>query len=246
MSFLHGLAPHAPAHPQPPLQPCTAPIHAAIKLAPIPLPREVRWEGHLLYALAWLGTALLALGAYWVSTQWLLYYGLAAVLAFALLFRLEGPRTRAQRLARLAHLQAMRLAYHQSEEQLQQVLQQRFAHLNQPEQEFAHLYALYQAHAQASQALENGSNSTLEALGAASSPASCYEPTPQSLDDARQLGRQIQQIEAQIMALVGGFEDFSSFCKQEVDEAVMACHNARLAYWQARLDAAVFTGEFVS
>ena len=72
-------------------------LHTLIKLGPIPLPRAVRWEGHGMYALAWAGTAGLVWGAWRVPVDWLLGYGLAAVVVFAILFRLEGPRTRHER-----------------------------------------------------------------------------------------------------------------------------------------------------
>lgn len=48
-----------------------------------------------------------------------------------------------------------------------------------------------------------------------------------------------------MLTLVAELEGFSTVHKQEIDAAIVARHDARLAYWQARLDASVFTGEVV-
>jgi hypothetical protein len=58
-------------------------FHSLVKLAPIPVPREVRWESQAIYLGAWAGTAALAWGGFQVPTDWLLWYGAAAVLAQA-------------------------------------------------------------------------------------------------------------------------------------------------------------------
>lgn len=200
-----------------------APIHAVIKLAPIPLPRVVRWEGHVTYALAWCGTALLAWGALhvatWQSAQWLLAYGFVSVLVFAALFRLEGPLTRKERHLRLATLEQARESYQNAEVRLECILHERF---NERMQDFHALCAAYQELYQGQEAKE-------------------FKEVTAEEDQQK-----INDLEVQLLDVVHELEDFSELHKQEIDDIIVACHDARLAYWQARLDAACFTGEVVA
>lgn len=205
-------------------------LHALIKLVPIPLPRAVRWEGHVMHALAWLGTAALAWGGFVVPTDWLLWYGLGAVLVFALLFRLEGPRTRAERLSRQAAVDWYHSRYQEAQAHLQEVLHQRFASRM---QDFYALRHLYDVASQAIDAVETAS-------------ASALHPDLAGIESwEQQLAQEVETLEAQMRAVVDELEDFSQVHKQEIDAAIMARHDARLAYWQARLDTSLFTGESV-
>jgi len=217
---------------QPPATPALAPaprLHTLIKLTPIPLPRQVRWEGHVVYALAWVGTALLAWGAWQVPTDWLLWYGLAAMVVFALLFRLEGPRTRQERRMRQAQVELCHSSYLDAENHLQSILHRRFTERM---QDFHALQHLYEAASQAIAAVEGANASALHAHDGIES----WE---------QQLVGEVEDLEAQMLALVHELEAFSSLHKEEIDHAITARHDARLAYWQARLDASVFTGESV-
>ena len=66
--------------------------------------------------------------------------GAAAVLAFAVLFRLEGPRTRAERLQREAEVQRCHEVYLQAEAHLKAVLNEGF---NERMEEFTTVRAAY-------------------------------------------------------------------------------------------------------
>ncbi len=217
---------------QPPTAPALPPaprLHTLIKLTPIPLPRPVRWEGHGVNALAWAGTAVLAWGAWRVPLDWLLWYGLVAVAVFALLFRLEGPRTRRERRMRQAQVELCHSSYLAAESHLQAVMHQRFAERM---QDFHALQHLHEAASQAIAAVEGANASALHAHDDIES----WE---------QQLAGEVEDLEAQMLALVHELEAFSSLHKEEIDHAITARHDARLAYWQARLDASVFTGETV-
>lgn len=215
---------------QPPQAPEPARIHALIKLVPIPLPRAVRRESNLVYALAWVGTALLAWGAWALPMVWLWWYAPLAVLTFALLFRLEGPDTRQERLARLAAVDWCRTRYHEAELHLQQVLHERF---DARMQDFHALRHVYEAASQAIDAVEHSAASAL------------YAPHETHGSWEQELAAEVEDLETQMLTLVAELEGFSTVHKQEIDAAIVARHDARLAYWQARLDASVFTGEVV-
>lgn len=204
-------------------------LHMLIKLGPIPLPRAVRWEGHGMYALAWAGTALLAWGAWQIPVEWLLEYGLVAVVVFAVLFRLEGPRTRHERRMRQAQVELCRSHYLEAEQHLQTILQTRFAERM---QDFQALQHLHEAASQAIAAVEGANASALYVHDGMNT----WE---------QQLAAEVEDLEAQMLALVHELEAFSSVHKKEIDHAITARHDARLAYWQARLDASLFTGEMV-
>lgn len=215
---------------QPPQAPEPARIHGLIKLVPIPLPRTVRRESNLVYGLAWMGTALLAWAGWAMPPAWLWWYGPLAVLMFALLFRLEGPGTRQERLARQATVDWCRTRYHEAEQHLQQVLHERFdARL----QDFRVLRHVYEAASQAIDAVEHSAASAL------------YAPHETHGSWEQQLAADVDALESQMLTLVAELEGFSTLHKKEIDEAIVARHDARLAYWQARLDASVFTGEVV-
>lgn len=218
---------------QPPQAPEPGRLHNLIKLVPIPLPRAVRWEGNLVYALAWLGTAVLAWGA-WVAwlrqPAWLWWYGPLAVLAFALLFRLEGPATKAERLAREHAVESFHARYHEAEQHLQHVLHERFMARR---QDFYALRHVYESACQAIEAVE------------ASSASALYAPEQVHGSWEQQLAAEVEALEAQMLTLVAELEGFSTLHKEEIDAAITARHDARLAYWQARLDASIFTAETV-
>lgn len=215
---------------QPPQAPEPARIHALIKLVPIPLPRAVRWESNLVYALAWLGTAVLAWGAWAMPPAWLWWYGPLAVLAFALLFRMEGPATRAERLARQATVDWCHTRYLEAEQHLQHVLHERF---DARRQDFHALRHVYESACQAIEAVETSAASAL------------YTPDQAHGSWEQQLAAEVEELEARMLTLVAELEGFSTVHKEEIDAAIVARHDARLAYWQARLDASVFTGEVV-
>lgn len=204
-------------------------LHTLIKLGPIPLPRAVRWEGHGMYALAWAGTAWLVWGAWRVPVDWLLWYGLAAVVVFAILFRLEGPRTRHERRMRQVQVELCRSRYLEAEQHLQTVLHARFAERM---QDFHALQHLHEAASQAIAAVEGANASALYAHDGIES----WE---------QQLAAEVEDLEAQMLSVVHELESFSSLHKEEIDHAITVRHDARLAYWQARLDASLFTGEVV-
>lgn len=207
-------------------------IHSLVKLAPIPLSREVRLESQVIYLLAWAGTAALAWGGFQISADWLLWYGAAALLIFAVLFRLEGPKTRAERLAREAEVQRCHEVYVQAESRLKKVLTERF---NERMQEFRTIRGLYDAARQAGTSIEtHKAGDFLASLGT----VVCVDRSPEAV-----LAAHVDQLERKMLDLVHELEGFSSIHKEEIDAAIMARHNARLAYWQAKLDAAVLTGE---
>ena len=209
-------------------------FHSLLKLAPIPVPREVRWESQAIYMGAWAGTGLLAWGGFQVPTEWLLWYGAIAVLIFAALFRMEGPRTRAERLLREAEVQRCHEAYLQSEADLKQVLSEGF---NQRLDAFNTVRAAYDAACRGMHAEDAASNSKLLAILA--NPLAA-ETAPQE-----QLMEQMDLMEHKMLQLVGEMENYSDTHKVAIDAAIMARHNARLAYWQAKLDEAALTGEAV-
>jgi len=209
-------------------------FHSLVKLAPIPVPRAVRWESQTIYLTAWAGTAALAWGGFQVSANWLLWYVMAAVGIFAFLFRVEGPRTRAERLQREAEVQRCHMVYLQAEAQLKLVLSEGF---NERMDEFNALRAEYD---EACHVLESADPSKSSKLLAVLSNPLRKEKTQEEL-----LLEEIAQLERKMMTLVDELEDYSDIHKETIDAAIMARHNARLAYWQARLDEAVLTGEAV-
>lgn len=209
-------------------------LHALVKLAPIPVPREVRWESQAVYLGAWAGTAVLAWVGFQVSADWLLWYGAAAVAVFAMLFRLEGPRTRAERLQREAEVQRCHLVYLKAEAELNAVLNEGF---NGCMEDFHTVREAYDAACKGMGAEDPEQNSKLLAILA--NPLS-HEVAPQvSLMD------QMDRMEHRMLELVSEMEDYSDIHKKAIDAAIMARHNARLAYWQAKLDQAALTGEAV-
>lgn len=211
-----------------------AQFHSLLKLAPIPVPREVRWESQAVYMGAWVGTAALAWGGFQVPADWLLWYGAAAVLIFAVLFRLEGPRTRAERLQREAEVQRCHEAYLKAEAHLKAVLSEGF---NDRMEELNSIRSTYDHACRALGSVDPGKNSKLIAALANSLRA---EKTPED-----EMMEQMSQMERKMLKLVDELEDYSDVHKVAIDAAIMARHNARLAYWQAKLDEAVLTGEAV-
>ncbi|HEY4663980.1 MAG TPA: hypothetical protein VIG85_03235 [Comamonas sp.] len=209
-------------------------FHALVKLAPIPVPREVRWESQLIYMGAWAGTAALAWGGFHVPTNWLLWYGAAAVLIFAMLFRLEGPRTRKERLQRESEVQRCHAAYLQAETDLKAVLSEGF---NERMEEFNSIRAEYDGACRALGTTDPSKSSKL--LAVLANPLRT-EKTPED-----ELMEQMSKMERKMLKLVDELEDYSDIHKEVIDAAIMARHNARLAYWQARLDEAALTGEAV-
>ena len=209
-------------------------FHALVKLAPIPVPREVRWESQAIYIGAWVGTAALAWGGFQVPADWLLWYGALAVVIFAVLFRLEGPRTRAERLQREAEVQRCHEAYLQAEADLKQVLSEGF---NERMEELNSLRAEYDHACRALGTTDPSKNGKLLAVLANPSRT---EKTPED-----ELMEKMSQMERKMLQLVDELEDYSDTHKVAIDAAIMARHNARLAYWQARLDEAALTGEAV-
>lgn len=209
-------------------------MHAVVKLAPIPLPRAVRYESQVIYTLALAGTALLVWGGFQVPVDWLLWYGMAALLVFAGLFRIEGPLTRAEHKARSMEVRLRHEDYLQAEARLKQVLSERF---NERMTEFQTMQNLYEQAKKAVTAIEqNKGNSFLSALS---------NPFRTEKTEAELLADEVERLEQRMAALVSELEDFSDIHKEEIDAAIMARHNARLAYWQAKLDEAVMTGEAV-
>lgn len=210
--------------------------HTLFKLAPIPVPRAVRLESQLVYLGAWAGTALMAWGAVEVPNDWLLWYGAAAVGVFAVLFRLEGPRTKAERQAREAAVEVARKAHQAAEQRLREVLSERF---NERKEEFHTMRRMYSEACQAIESLESKdkSHTLLSRLGSALLTG---EQTPEQA-----LTEQIEALEERLRELVDELEDFSDVHKEAIDAAILARHNASLAYWQARLDEAALTGESV-
>lgn len=208
--------------------------HALFKLTPIPVPRAVRWESQLVYLGAWAGSALMAWGAFKVPTDVLLWYGAGAIGVFAVLFRLEGPRTQAERQAREAAVEAARKNHQLAEQRLREVLSERF---NERKEEF---HAMRKMYSEACQAIDNleskdKSHTLLSRLGSALLTG---EQTPEQA-----LTEQIDALEERLKELVNELEDFSDVHKEAIDAAILARHNASLAYWQARLDEAALTGE---
>ena len=209
-------------------------FHSLVKLAPIPVPREVRWESQAIYMGAWAGTAALAWGGFQVPTDWLLWYGAAAVVIFAVLFRLEGPRTRAERLQREAEVQRCHEAYLKAEAHLKAVLSEGF---NERMEELNSIRAEYDNACRALGTTDPSKNSKL--LAVLANPLR----TEKTAED--ELMEQMSQMERKMLDLVDELEDYSDIHKEAIDAAIMARHNARLAYWQARLDEAALTGEAV-
>lgn len=211
-----------------------AQFHALVKLAPIPVPREVRWESQAIYMGAWAGTAALAWGGFQVPTDWLLWYGAAAVLIFAMLFRIEGPRTRAERLQREAEVQRCHAAYLQAEADLKAVLSEGF---NERMEELNGIRAEYDNACRALGTTDPSKSSKLLAV--------LVNPLRTEKTAEDELMEQMSQMECKMLQLVDELEDYSDTHKVAIDAAIMARHNARLAYWQARLDEAALTGEAV-
>ena len=209
-------------------------LHSLVKLAPIPVPRAVRWESQAIYIGAWVGTIALAWGGFQVPADWLLWYGAAAVVIFAMLFRMEGPRTRAERLQREAEVQRCHAAYLQAEADLKVVLSEGF---NERMEELNSLRAEYDSACRALGTADPSKNSKL--LAVLANPLRT-EATPED-----ELMEQMSQMERKMLQLVDELEDYSDIHKVAIDAAIMARHNARLAYWQARLDEAALTGEAV-
>lgn len=210
------------------------PFHALVKLAPIPVPRQVRWESQAIYMGAWAGTAALAWGSFYVPAEWLLWYGVAAVLVFAALFRLEGPRTRAERLLREAEVQRCHAAYLQAEADLKAVLSEGY---NERLEELNSVRAVYDHACRALGTTDPSKSSKL--LAVLANPLRT-DKTPED-----ELMEQMAEMELKMLQLVDELEDYSDIYKEKIDAAIMARHNARLAYWQARLDEAALTGEAV-
>ena len=209
-------------------------FHSLVKLAPIPVPRDVRWESQALYMGAWAGTALLAWGGFEVPSEWLLWYGALAVLAFAALFRMEGPRTRAERLQREQEVQRCHEAYLQAEAHLKYVLEEGF---NQRMDAFNTVRAAYDAACQGLDVQDTEQNRKLLSILA--------NPLHSAVAPQEQLMEQMEVMEQKMLQLVDEMEDYSDTHKVAIDAAIMARHNARLAYWQAKLDEAALTGEAV-
>lgn len=209
-------------------------MHAVVKLAPIPLPRAVRYESQVIYTLALLGTTALIWGGFQVPVDWLLWYGMAALLVFAGLFRIEGPLTRAEHRARSMEVKQRHEEYLRTEHELKRILSERF---NERMAEFQTMQCLYDDAKQKVATIEQGqAQRFLHALA---------NPFRSEKTEAELLADQVEQLEVKMAALVAELEDFSDIYKEEIDAALMARHNARLAYWQAKLDEAVMTGEAV-
>lgn len=215
-------------------EPAMPRMHALVKLAPIPLPRAVRHESQAIYVGALVGTGLLVWGGFMVPVDWLLWYGAAALGVFALLFRIEGPLTRAERRAREHEVRERHEAYVLAEQRLKKVLHERF---NERKEEFEDMQRLYDEAKKAVASIEAQPGSQF--LSALANPFR-KEPTPEEALAAR-----VEELEKKMAALVAELEGFSDIHKEEIDAALMARHNARLVYWQAKLDEAVMTGEAV-
>jgi hypothetical protein len=211
-----------------------SPFHSLVKLAPIPVPREVRWESQAIYISAWVGTIALAWGGFQIPADWLLWYGAAAVLIFAMLFRIEGARTRAERLQREAEVQRRHEAYLAAEAHLKQVLSEGF---NERMDELNSVRAEYDNACRALGTTDPSKTSKLLAVLA--------NPLRTEASEGDLLMDKMSNMERKMLALVDELEDYSDIHKVAIDAAIMARHNARLAYWQARLDEAALTGEAV-
>lgn len=209
-------------------------FHSLVKLAPIPVPREVRWESQTIYLGAWAGTAVLAWGGFQMPADWLLWYGVAAVLIFAMLFRLEGPRTRAERLQREAEVQRCHEVYLQAEAHLRLVLNEGF---NERMEELNSVRAAYEEACRGLGTTDPSKSSKL--LAVLANPLHMEAPPEQELME------QMSLMERKMLQLVDELEDYSDTHKEAIDAAIMNRHNARLAYWQAKLDEAALTGEAV-
>ena len=59
------------------------------------------------------------------------------------------------------------------------------------------------------------------------------------------LAKDLSQMEQKMLQLLDELEDYSGIHREAIDAAIMKRHNARLAYWQAKLDEAALTGEAV-
>lgn len=209
-------------------------MHAVIKLAPIPLPRAVRYESQVIYTFALLGTAALIWGGFHVPVDWLLWYGMAALLVFAGLFRIEGPLTRAEHRARTMEVKLRHEEHQRAEQNLKSILSERF---NERMAEFQAMNCMYEEAKRAVATIEQNKGASF--LNAMANPFRTEKSESELLAD------QVEQLEVQMAALVSELEGFSDIHKEEIDAALMARHNARLAYWQAKLDEAVVTGEAV-
>jgi hypothetical protein len=209
-------------------------FHSLVKLAPIPVPREVRLESKFIYLGAWTGTALLAWGGFEVPTDWLLWYGALAVVIFAALFRMEGPRTRAERLHRETEVQRAHEAYLQAESRLREVLSEGF---NERMDAFNEVRSAYDAACHGMGA-ENPADSS-KLLAVLANPLTASDAPQQALME------QMSQMEQKMLQLLDELEDYSDIHRKAIDAAIMQRHNARLAYWQAKLDEAALTGEAV-
>ena len=208
-------------------------MHAVIKLAPIPLPRAVRYESQVVYTLALLGTGLLFWGGFQVPVDWLLWYGMAAIIVFAGLFRIEGPLTRAEHKARSAEVKQRYEAYLQAEQTLKNVLHERF---NERMAEFNAMQSEYENAKKSLAELERKQGNRF---------FSALANTVGAKNEAQTLIEKVDALECSMAELVAELEDFSDIHKEAIDAAMMDRHNARLAYWQARLDESVMTGEAV-
>lgn len=208
-------------------------MHAVVKLAPIPLPRAVRYESQVVYTLALLGTGLLFWGGFQVPVQWLLWYGIAALIVFAGLFRIEGPLTRAEHKARSAEVKQRYEAYLQAEQILKNVLHERF---NERMAEFNAMQSEYDSAKKSLVELERRQGNRF---------FSALANTVGDKNEAQTLIDKVDALECSMAELVAELEDFSDIHKEAIDTAMMDRHNARLAYWQAKLDESVMTGEAV-
>ena len=130
---------------------------------------------------------------------------------------------------RQAQVELCRSHYLEAEQHLQTILHTRFAERM---QDFQALQHLHEAASQAIAAVEGANASALYVHDGTNT----WE---------QQLAAEVEDLEAQMLALVHELEAFSSVHKKEIDDAITARHDARLAYWQARLDASLFTGEMV-
>ena len=75
--------------------------------------------------------------------------------------------------------------------------------------------------------------------------AALANPLRTGKTEEEELMEQMSQMERKMLQLVDELEDYSDIHKEAIDAAIMARHNARLAYWQAKLDEAALTGEAV-
>ena len=209
-------------------------FHSLLRLAAIPVPRDVRWESQAIYMGAWACTAAMAWGGFYISADWLVWYGAAAVVIFAILFRLEGPRTREERLLREAEVRRCHEVYLQAEANLKEVLNEGF---NERMEEFSSIRAEYDGACRALGASDSSKSSKLLAVLA--------NPLHTEKTAEEKLMEQMSRMEHKMLTLMDELEDYSDVHKEAIDTAIMARHNARLAYWQAKLDEAALTGEAV-